>query len=236
MVFSLPSVLSKLVDSTPPGTGLDKMLCLCGTISSTESSPIVDREITDRCIDTLNRVDPDLYQFMQYGVNTCDPTIGENYALAKQFGQQLIENCREAVNSASLYKDGVLIQLKTVSPSLINPTVTFQTAPHVEINNNGDIIATEVVREGVRKLEAYVEEMSSATAVNAPINVDKVHDSVLKLWNAVKNKKASRNFVTRPTQVILPLSPNHGLLGNDGLYSESKISLETLSDRWSAES
>lgn len=409
----------------------------------------VDREITARCIDILNRADPDLYQFMQYSVNACDPTLGENYALAKQFGQQLIENCREVVNSAPLYRD-----------------VTFPTAPNVEINEKGDIITTEVFREGVRKLEAYVEEMSSSNAVNTPINVDKVHTTVLKLWNvvqsqpgiseeqvsrikdlydsvinslntkgpetklkaapqprarrassqflrpqvpggpsisedkipllhlkrkvgtnweyssnltgvyldilneiatsgtsfkdknalltgvgkgsigveilkgllsggahvvittsrysratveyyqaifqrhgskgsaltvvpfnqaskqdvealidyiytslgmdldyilpfaalpengreidglddkselahrimlvnilrlmgAVKNKKASRNFVTRPTQVILPLSPNHGLFGNDGLYSESKISLETLFNRWSAES
>jgi 3-oxoacyl-ACP reductase-like protein len=60
--------------------------------------------------------------------------------------------------------------------------------------------------------------------------------NILRLMGAVKNKKASRNFVTRPTQVILPLSPNHGLFGNDGLYSESKISLETLFNRWSAES
>jgi fatty acid synthase subunit alpha, fungi type len=68
----------------------------------------VDREITARCIDILNRADPDLYQFMQYNVNACDPTLGENYALAKQFGQQLIENCRDVVKSAPLYKDGVL--------------------------------------------------------------------------------------------------------------------------------
>ena len=60
--------------------------------------------------------------------------------------------------------------------------------------------------------------------------------NILRLMGAVKNKKASRNFVTRPTQVILPLSPNHDLFGNDDLYSESKISLETLFNRWSAES
>ena len=359
-----------------------------------------------------------------------------------------------------------LFKLLPASHFLTSHTVTFPTAPKVEINEKGDIIITEVVREGVRKLEAYVEEMSRSDAVNAPIDVDKVHASVLKLWNvvqsqpgiseeqvsrikdlydsvinslstkgpetklkgtpqprtrrassqflrpqapggpsisedkipllhlkrkvginweyssnltgvyldilneiatsgtsfkdknalltgvgkgsigveilkgllsggahvvittsrysratveyyqaifqrngskgsaltvvpfnqaskqdvealidyiytslgmdldyilpfaalpengreidglddkselahrimlvnilrlmgAVKNKKASRNFVTRPTQVILPLSPNHGLFGNDGLYSESKISLETLFNRWSAES
>ena len=60
--------------------------------------------------------------------------------------------------------------------------------------------------------------------------------NVLRLLGAVKQKKASRHIVTRPTQVVLPLSPNHGLFGNDGLYSESKISLETLFTRWNSES
>jgi 3-oxoacyl-ACP reductase-like protein len=59
--------------------------------------------------------------------------------------------------------------------------------------------------------------------------------NLLRILGAAKTKKASRHFVTRPTQVILPLSPNHGLFGNDGLYSESKISLETLFNRWNAE-
>jgi fatty acid synthase subunit alpha, fungi type/fatty acid synthase subunit beta, fungi type len=60
--------------------------------------------------------------------------------------------------------------------------------------------------------------------------------NLLRLLGAVKTKKASRQFVTRPTQVILPLSPNHGMFGSDGLYSESKISLETLFNRWNSES
>ncbi|KAL6308724.1 Enoyl-reductase-domain-containing protein [Sparassis latifolia] len=60
--------------------------------------------------------------------------------------------------------------------------------------------------------------------------------NLLHLLSAVKIKKASRQILTRPTQVILPLSPNHGLFGNDGLYSESKISLETLFNRWNSES
>jgi fatty acid synthase subunit alpha, fungi type len=60
--------------------------------------------------------------------------------------------------------------------------------------------------------------------------------NLLRILGAVKNKKASRHFITRPTQVILPLSPNCGPFGNDGLYSESKISLETLFNRWNSES
>jgi fatty acid synthase subunit alpha, fungi type len=60
--------------------------------------------------------------------------------------------------------------------------------------------------------------------------------NLLRILGAVKTKKASRHFVTRPTQVILPLSPNHGLFGNDGLYSESKIFLGTPFNCWSTES
>jgi fatty acid synthase subunit alpha len=60
--------------------------------------------------------------------------------------------------------------------------------------------------------------------------------NLLRILGAVKTKKASRHFVTRPTQVILLLSLNHGLFGNDGLYLESKISLEMLFNRWNSES
>ncbi|EGV60278.1 3-oxoacyl-[acyl-carrier-protein] synthase [Yamadazyma tenuis] len=56
--------------------------------------------------------------------------------------------------------------------------------------------------------------------------------NVLRLLGGVKSKKSTD---TRPAQVILPLSPNHGTFGFDGLYSESKISLETLFNRWYSE-
>ena len=60
--------------------------------------------------------------------------------------------------------------------------------------------------------------------------------NLFRLLGAVKRQKDSRGYCCRPTQVILPLSPNHGILGNDGLYAESKISLETLANKWSSES
>lgn len=56
--------------------------------------------------------------------------------------------------------------------------------------------------------------------------------NLLRLLGAVKSRK---NTDTRPAQCILPLSPNHGTFGFDGLYSESKISLETLFNRWYSE-
>ncbi|BFZ56375.1 3-oxoacyl-[acyl-carrier-protein] synthase [Savitreella phatthalungensis] len=60
--------------------------------------------------------------------------------------------------------------------------------------------------------------------------------NLLRLIGAVKMQKAQRGFDTRPAQVMLPLSPNHGTFGNDGLYSESKLALETLFNRWYSES
>ncbi|KAK4192396.1 fatty acid synthase subunit alpha [Podospora australis] len=59
--------------------------------------------------------------------------------------------------------------------------------------------------------------------------------NLIRLLGNVKAQKATRGFETRPAQVILPLSPNHGTFGSDGLYSESKLGLETLFNRWYAE-
>lgn len=59
--------------------------------------------------------------------------------------------------------------------------------------------------------------------------------NVLRLLGSIKSQKQTRGFETRPAQVILPLSPNHGTFGNDGLYSESKLGLETLFNRWHSE-
>ncbi|KNC49148.1 uncharacterized protein AMSG_11853 [Thecamonas trahens ATCC 50062] len=49
-----------------------------------------------------------------------------------------------------------------------------------------------------------------------------------RLLGAVKAAKDARQIETRPACVVLPLSPNHGAFGHDGLYSESKIGLEAL--------
>ncbi|EIW57289.1 fatty acid synthase [Trametes versicolor FP-101664 SS1] len=131
----------------------------------------VDREITARCIAIMNRADPELVTYMQYYIDQCDASRGETYKLAKQFGQQLIDNCKEVVGQPPLYKD-----------------VTFPTAPFTEVTAKGDIIYKEVVRENVRKLEAYVEEMASGDQIVAPTNIQKIQDDVLKLWNVVKSQ------------------------------------------------
>eukprot|EP00755_Sulcionema_specki_P021970 Sspe_Gene.1412::Locus_470_Transcript_1_1_Confidence_1.000_Length_11716::g.1412::m.1412/K00667/FAS2; fatty acid synthase subunit alpha, fungi type len=59
--------------------------------------------------------------------------------------------------------------------------------------------------------------------------------NVLRLLGCVKKRKAKLGQLSRPTQVLLPMSPNHGLFGSDGLYAESKIGLETLFNKWHSE-
>ncbi|KAI9138416.1 fatty acid synthase [Paraphysoderma sedebokerense] len=60
--------------------------------------------------------------------------------------------------------------------------------------------------------------------------------NLVRLLGLIAKKKEEMGYESRPAQVILPLSPNHGTFGGDGLYGESKISLETLMNRWCSES
>ncbi|CAL9728619.1 fatty acid synthase subunit alpha [Monosporozyma unispora] len=60
--------------------------------------------------------------------------------------------------------------------------------------------------------------------------------NIYRIMGCVKKHKSAKGIETRPAQVILPMSPNHGTFGADGLYSESKLSLETLFNRWHSES
>ena len=67
-------------------------------------------------------------------------------------------------------------------------SVIFPTAPKTEVSEKGDIVYTEVNRDAVRKLEAYVEEMASGDTIPGHVNIQKVQDDVLKLWNALKSQ------------------------------------------------
>jgi len=58
---------------------------------------------------------------------------------------------------------------------------------------------------------------------------------VHKLVAALGAATARRSDAATPCHVLLPLSPNHGQFGGDGLYAESKLGLETLPRRWKSE-
>ncbi|KAH9257778.1 holo-[acyl-carrier-protein] synthase [Batrachochytrium salamandrivorans] len=59
--------------------------------------------------------------------------------------------------------------------------------------------------------------------------------NVIRLCGKVREVKQQRSISTRPAMVLLPMSPNHGVFGNDGLYAESKLGIEALMDKWRSE-
>ncbi|KAE8554461.1 hypothetical protein EYB25_003000 [Talaromyces marneffei] len=59
--------------------------------------------------------------------------------------------------------------------------------------------------------------------------------NTVRLLGAIKRSKEVAGYRTRPTHAILPLSPNHGVFGSDGLYAESKMALEALFTKWYSE-
>ncbi|KAK0531483.1 fatty acid synthase alpha subunit Lsd1 [Tilletia horrida] len=131
----------------------------------------VDREITARCLTIMNRADQTMIDYMQFYIDRIDPSMGPTYELAKTFGQQLIDNCKEAMTEPAKWKE-----------------VHAPTAPHTEIDARGNIVYTEAKRVGVRKLEAYVKEMVVGTRVGPQINVEKAHENIAKLWTLIKNE------------------------------------------------
>ncbi|KAJ1771492.1 fatty acid synthase alpha subunit Lsd1 [Coemansia sp. RSA 986] len=60
--------------------------------------------------------------------------------------------------------------------------------------------------------------------------------NVIRMVGGIKAKKERQGSVSSPSLVVLPLSPNHGFIGGDGLYGECKVALETLVNRWKSES
>lgn len=59
--------------------------------------------------------------------------------------------------------------------------------------------------------------------------------NTVRLVGLVKRFKEMNKSDSRPAEVILPLSANHGCFGGDGLYAESKLALESLFDKWRSE-
>lgn len=57
---------------------------------------------------------------------------------------------------------------------------------------------------------------------------------VQALLSATVDEYKSR-YLHQPFQLILPLSPNHGAFGKDGLYAESKLALEVMLRKWFSE-
>ncbi|KAF5574855.1 3-oxoacyl-synthase [Fusarium subglutinans] len=79
--------------------------------------------------------------------------------------------------------------------------------------------------------EGQVDELGSKSEFAHRIMLT----NVLRLLGAIKQQKQDGPSNTSPVKVLLPLSPNHGVFGNDGLYAESKVGLEMLLNKWYSE-
>ncbi|KAJ2413423.1 fatty acid synthase alpha subunit Lsd1 [Coemansia sp. RSA 2530] len=75
----------------------------------------------------------------------------------------------------------------------------------------------------------------SQLGARAELSVRIMLTNVLRLVGEVRRTKQALGLRTRPTLAVLPLSPNHGVFGHDGLYGESKAALETAFNRWESE-
>lgn len=131
----------------------------------------VDREIVSQCIRIMNRSNPTLLDFMQYHIDNCPAERGETYKLAKELGQQLIDNCKDVLDTAPAYKD-----------------VSIPTGPHTTIDARGNLDYAEIPRTSVRKLEHYVREMADGGKISEYGNRTKVQNDLSRIYKLIKQQ------------------------------------------------
>lgn len=59
--------------------------------------------------------------------------------------------------------------------------------------------------------------------------------SVERMIGAIATHYNQNGSPLQPCHVVLPLSPNHGSFGGDGVYAETKAAMEVLLQKWSSE-
>ncbi|KAF2225506.1 fatty acid synthase subunit alpha [Elsinoe ampelina] len=158
----------------------------------------VDREIVSRCIQIMNRSNPRLLDYMQYHIDHCPKERGETYELAKMLGEQLIDNCRDVLDVAPVYKD-----------------VAVPTAPHLTIDARGNMNYEEAPRASVRKLEHYVREMAEGGKISEYGNRTKVQNDLQRVYKLIRQQhKLSKSSQLQIKQlysnIVRSLAMNEG--------------------------
>lgn len=158
----------------------------------------VDREIVSRCILIMNRANPTLLDFMQYHIDHCPTERGETYKLAKELGEQLIDNCRDVLDEAPVYKD-----------------VAVPTAPQLKVDARGNMNYEEVPRASVRKLEHYVREMAEGGKISEYGNRTKVQNDLQRVYKLIRqqhgvSKSAQLEIKQLYSNIVRSLGMNEG--------------------------
>ena len=82
-----------------------------------------------------------MLQYMQCNVDRCNPSKGETYKLAKEFGQQLIHNTCEVICKSPVYKDSkcrtVLARMKCLN---FSSSDVSNHHPNTEVIDEGESI------------------------------------------------------------------------------------------------
>ena len=156
----------------------------------------IDREIVSQCIRIMNRSNPTLIDYMQYHIDHCPTDRGETYGLAKELGEQLIENCKDVLNEAPVYKD-----------------VSVPTGPQTTIDARGNLDYQEVQRQSSRKLEHYVTEMAEGGKISEYSNRTKVQNDLRSVYKLIRkqhklSKTSQLQFNTLYKDVIRALAMN----------------------------
>lgn len=156
----------------------------------------VDREIVSQCIRIMNRSNPTLINYMQYHIDNCPTERGETYRLAKELGEQLIENCKDVLNEAPVYKD-----------------VAIPTGPQTTVDARGNLEYQEVPRQSARKLEHYVREMSEGGKISEYSNRTKVQNDLRSVYKLIRkqhklSKSSQLQFNTLYKEVVRALAMN----------------------------
>ncbi|KAK4542587.1 3-oxoacyl-[acyl-carrier-protein] synthase [Oleoguttula mirabilis] len=158
----------------------------------------VDREIVSRCILIMNRSNPALLDFMQHHIDHCPTERGETYELAKMLGEQLIDNCRDVLGEAPVYKD-----------------VAMPTGPQLNVDARGNMNYEEVPRQSVRKLEHYVREMAEGGKISEYGNRTKVQNDLQRVYKLIRqqhtlSKSSQLEIKQLYTNIVHSLSMNEG--------------------------
>ncbi|KAJ4560110.1 beta subunit of fatty acid synthetase [Exophiala dermatitidis] len=183
---------------------------------------VVDREIVSQCIRIMNRSNPTLIEYMQYHIDNCPTDRGETYQLAKELGQQLIENCKDVLNEAPVYKD-----------------VSLPTGPQTTIDARGNLDYKEVPRQSARKLEHYVREMAEGGKITEYSNRTKVQNDLRQVYKLIRkqhklSKTAQLQFNSLYKDVIRALAMNESQImpqengdvkkpGRNGSFSRATV-------------
>ncbi|OQD67144.1 hypothetical protein PENDEC_c044G00811 [Penicillium decumbens] len=183
---------------------------------------VVDRDIVSQCIRIMNRSNPLLLEFMQYHIDNCPTERGETYQLAKELGQQLIENCREVMGVAPVYKD-----------------VAVPTGPQTTLDERGNIGYKEVPRASARKLEHYVKQMAEGGPISEYSNRNKVQNDLKSVYKLIRkqhrlSKSSQIQFDALYKDVLHALSMNENQImpqENGGAKKSGRSGLKRTTTR-----